>query len=68
MEIPPPQRTSFPFIPLIPKQALRVEGPGSDAFWGPDTEQQSHIDEMLPRIEIEKKIQPLRSNASRGPG
>jgi hypothetical protein len=23
MEIPPPQYPSFPFIPLIPKQALR---------------------------------------------
>jgi hypothetical protein len=27
MEIPPPQYLSFPFIPLIPKQALRGAGP-----------------------------------------
>jgi hypothetical protein len=26
MEIPPPQYTSFPFIPLIAKQALRGHG------------------------------------------
>jgi hypothetical protein len=25
MEIPPPQYPSFPFIPLIPKQALMME-------------------------------------------
>jgi hypothetical protein len=32
MEIPPPQYPSFPFIPQIPKQALKEDECGGDVY------------------------------------